>query len=167
MGGHGTDLFKGHSELPGIIVDWFVTTLIKTPGHAPAATLASASTINEIQTPGGVAKVTQQLIEARKTDPQAQLFPEVTVDIIASGHLREGDAKTAIEIFKLNLLAYPDSADAHYNLADAYLADGQKELARQYAEKALALLDSHAAPLSSWSDTEQRRGEIRRSAQET
>src|SRR5947208_11512282 len=28
-GGHGTDLFKGHPELPGIIVDWFVTTLIK------------------------------------------------------------------------------------------------------------------------------------------
>src|SRR6059058_6020839 len=71
-GGHGTDLFKGHSELPGIIVDWFATTLIKTPGHAPTNTLASASTINEIQTPGGVPKVTQQLIEARKTDRQAQ-----------------------------------------------------------------------------------------------
>jgi imidazolonepropionase-like amidohydrolase len=32
---------------------------------------------------------------------------------------------------------------------------------RQYAEKPLALLDSHAAPASSWSDTEQSRGEIR------
>src|SRR5438132_10743292 len=166
-GGHGTDMFKVHPELPGIIVDWFVTTLIKTPGHAPADTVASASVINQIQMPGGVAQVTQQLIEARRRDPDAQLFPEVTVDIIASGHLREGDAKAAIEIFKLNLLAYPDSADAHYNLADAYLADGQKELARQYAEQALALLDSHAAPLSSWSDTEQRRGEIRRGVQKT
>src|SRR6266581_8806670 len=166
-GGHGTDMFKPHPELPGIIVDWFVTTLIKTPGHAPADTVASAAILNQLETPDGVAQVTQQLIEARRKDSQVQLFPEVTVDIIASGHLREGDAKTAIEIFKLNLLAYPDSADAHYNLADAYLADGQKELARQYAEKALALLDSHAAPLSSWSDTEQRRGEIRRSAQQT
>src|SRR5881392_2453497 len=63
-GGHGTDMFKVHPELPGIIVDWFATTLIKTPGHAPTDTLASASTINEIQTPGGVPKVTQQLIEA-------------------------------------------------------------------------------------------------------
>src|SRR6266568_2829045 len=130
-----------HPELPGIIVDWFVTTLIKTPD--------------------GVAQATRRLTDARQKDPKAQLWPEITVDIIASGHLREGDAKTAIEIFKLNLLAFPDSADAHYNLADAYLADGQKELARQYAEKALALLDSHAAPLSSWSDTEERRGEIR------
>jgi len=35
--------------------------------------------------------------------------------------LREAKVEidTAIEIFKLNLLAYPDSADAHYNLADA------------------------------------------------
>ena len=165
-GGHGTDLFKPHPELPGIIVDWFVTTLIKTPGHAPADTVASALILNQIETPDGVAQATRQLIEARKTDPNVQLFPEITVDIIASGHFREGDAKTAIEIFKLNLLAYPDSADAHNNLADAYLKDGQKDLARQYAEKALALLDSHAAPASSWSDTEQRRGEIRKDVEQ-
>src|SRR6266446_3948912 len=166
-GGHGTDLFKPHPELPGIIVDWFVTTLIKTPGHAPADTVASAVILNQIERPDGVAQATRQLIEARKTDPNVQLFPEITVDIIASGHFREGDAKTAIEIFKINLLAYPDSADAHNNLADAYLKDGQKDLARQYAEKALALLDSHAAPASSWSDTEERRGVIRRGVEQT
>ena len=111
-GGHGTDLFKPHPELPGIIVDWFVTTLIKTPGHAPADTVASAAILNQMETPDGVAQATRRLTEARQKDPKAQLWPEVTVDIIASGHLREGDAKTAIEIFKLNLLAFPDSADA-------------------------------------------------------
>ena len=77
-----------------------------------------------------------------------------------------GETKAAIEIFKLNLLAYPDSADAHTSLADVYLKDGQKDLARQYAEKALALLDSHTAPASSWSDTEPRRKLIRDSAQQ-
>src|SRR5436305_2238754 len=166
-GGHGTDLFKGHSELPGIIVDWFATTLIKTPGHAPADTLASASTINEIQTPGRVAKVTQQLIEARKTDPLAQLFPEVTASTIGQGFLRVGDTKSAIEVLKLVLLAYPDSADANDNLAAAYLKDGQKDLARQHAEKALAILDARTVPASSWTDTQEYRGEIRRSAQKT
>src|SRR5438477_2910406 len=165
-GGHGTDMFKVHPELPGIIVDWFVTTLIKTPGHAPADTVASAGILNQLETPDGVAQAARRLTEARQKDPKAQLWPEVTVDIIASGHLRE-DAKTAIEIFKLNLLAYPDSADAHYNLADAYLKDGQKDLARQSAEKALAMIDSHKAPLSSWSDTEPRRGEIRSGVQQT
>jgi pimeloyl-ACP methyl ester carboxylesterase len=165
-GGHGTDMFKVHAELPGIIVHWFVTTLIKTPGHGPADALAAAPILNQLQMPGGAAQVTRQLLEARRKDPQTQLWPEVAVDIIGEDYQRAGDVKNAIEIFKLNLLAYPDSADAHNNLADAYLADGQKDLARQYAEKALAMLDSHAAPLSSWSDTEQRRGEIRRDAEQ-
>ncbi len=174
-GSHGTDLFKTHPDLPGIIVQWFVTTLIKTPGHAPVDPLAATTILNQLAVPDGAAQVTQQLMEARKRDPKAQLFPEVSLDIIASGflfqaetdekagHPREAtmEMKAAIEIFKLNLLAYPDSADAHFNLADAYLEDGQKELARQYAQKALAMLDSHTAPLSSWSDTKERRAEIR------
>ena len=86
-----------------------------------------------------------------------------------AGRLREAEMemKVGIEIFKLNLTAYPHSADAHYNLADAYLQMGEKALARQYSEKALAMFDSHAAPLSSWSDTEQRRAEIRSAVEDT
>jgi tetratricopeptide (TPR) repeat protein len=116
--------------------------------------------------PGGVAQVTQQLMEARRRDPNVQLWPEVTVSIIGNDHMRAGEPQGALEIFKLSLLAYPDSADAHDDLADAYLANGQKDLARQYAEQVLALLDSHAAPASSWSDTEPRRSVIRRDAQD-
>jgi tetratricopeptide (TPR) repeat protein len=164
-GGHGTDMFKVHPELPGIIVDWFVTTLIKTPGHALADTVACASVINQIRMPGGVAQVTQQLTDARRKDPEAQLFPEITVSTIGQDHMRAGEPKSAVEVLNLVLLAYPESADANETLAEAYLADGQKELARQHAEKALALLDSHTLPASSWTDTEQYRGEIRRGAE--
>lgn len=174
-GSHGTDLFKRHPELPATIVDWLVTTLIRTPGHAPADAVASAAILDQIEMPGGVVRVTQQLMGARRKDPKVQLWPEVNVDIIGEDHMREADVvrkaghlreaememKVGIDIFKLNLLAYPDSADAHYNLADAYLRVGEKALARQYAEKAMAMIDAHAAPLSSWSDTEQRRAEIR------
>ena len=166
-GGHGTDMFQVHPELPGIIVHWFVNTLVRTPGHAPADALATAPILTQLQSPGGAAQVTHQLWDARRSDPKAQLWPEVAADIIGEDFQRAGDVKNAIAVFKLNLLAYPDSADAHYNLSDAYLADGQKDLARQYAEKALALLDSHKAPLSSWSDTEERRAEIRRAIEST
>src|SRR5262249_32427339 len=166
-GSHGTDLFQPHSELPGLIMQWFVTTLIKTPGHAPPDALATASLLNQLQTPGGAEQVKQQLLEARKKDPQAQLWPEAAVDIIGEDYQRAGDIKNAIEIFQLNLLANPDSADANGNLADAYLADGQHGLAREYAEKALSLLDAHKAPASSWSDTDERRGEIRHSVEQT
>lgn len=180
-GSHGTDLFKSHPDLPGIIVQWLVNTLIKTPGRAPADPLAAAAILNQLEMPGGAALVTQELTEARGKNSHVQLWPEVSLDIIGSDHMRLADVentagdvsesqaerKLGIEIFKLNLLAYPDSADAHSNLADAYLQDGQKDLARQYAEKALALLDSHAAPLSSWSDTSERRAEIRQGIQDT
>jgi dienelactone hydrolase len=160
-GGHGTDMFPVHPELSGIVVQWFLTTLLKTPGHAPVDGLAAAAILNELQTPGRAEQVRRQWIDARTSDPQAQLWPEVSVDIIGEDYERAGDIKNAIEIFTLNLRAYPDSADAHSNLADAYLRDGQKALARQYAEKALAMLDSHAKPASSWSDTKERRAEIR------
>lgn len=160
-GSHGTDLFKTHPDLPGIIVDWFVTTLVKTPGRASADPLASSAILNQLATPGGATQIAQQLMEARRKNPKVQLWPEVSADIIGSGYLRERESKEAIEVFRLNLLAYPESADAHSNLAEAYLEDGQNDLARQYAQRALALLDAHRAPASSWSDTEQRRGEIR------
>jgi Flp pilus assembly protein TadD len=100
-------------------------------------------------------------------DPHAQLFPEITAGIIGFDYMREGDLKSAIAVLKLVVTAYPDSADANENLADAYLADGQKDLAKQYAEEALALLDAHKVPASSWADTNEYRGEVRRSAEKT
>jgi dienelactone hydrolase len=168
-GGHGTDMFKPHPELPGIIVRWFESTLLKMPAPPMADTLASAEVLNQLNFGGiaGIAQVKQQLLEAREKDPQAQLFPEVTADSIGEDYQRDGDAKTALEIFKLLEIAYPQSADVQNDLADAYLANGQKDMAREHAQRALSLLDSHAAPASSWSDTEQRRGEIRKSAEET
>ncbi|MGE5412980.1 MAG: hypothetical protein ACM3NW_02305 [Syntrophomonadaceae bacterium] len=163
-GGHGTDLFAGHPDLPGIIVQWLVTTLLRTPGHAPAETLACAAALDEMRAPGGVERVRQKLLDARKADPEAQLFPEITASIIGFDHQREGDATAAVEVLELVLLAYPTAA-AHENLSEAYLDDGRKDLARQHAEKALSLLDSKTTPASSWADTEEFRGELRRGAQ--
>lgn len=160
-GGHGTDLFKDHPDLPGIIVGWFVTTLLQTPGHAPADPLAAAATLNELAMPGGPARVAQQLTEARQRDPKAQLFPEISAGIIAFDYQREGDLKSAIEVLKLVQMAYPDSAETMDDLADVYLADGQNVLARHHAQQALALLDAHKVPLSSWTDTDKKREDTR------
>jgi dienelactone hydrolase len=168
-GGHGTDMFKPHPELPGIIVDWFKSTLLGTPALPLADTLASAQVLNQLNFGGtvGIAEVKQQLLEARKKDPQAQLFPEVTAQSIGEDFQRDGEAKTALEVFKLVEIAYPQSADVQSDLADAHLANGERDMAREHAQRALSLLDSHGAPASSWSDTEERRGEIRKAAEET
>jgi len=163
-GGHGADIFRVHPELRGVIVDWFVTTLIKTPGHAPAdqsnaAAVPYAQVLTEIEAPGGVAQVAEKLSEARQKDPKAQLFPEGIVNVMGYDHLQAGETKLAVEIMQLNVTAYPNSPNAYDSLSDAYLADGQKDLARENAKKAIALLASDTA------DDEARRKAIRESAE--
>jgi len=164
-GGHGADMFPVHPELPGIIVDWYVTTLIKTPGRAPAtkdapAIPAEVHILDQIDQPGGSAKVRQLLEQTRKHDPKATLFSEANVNFVGYDHIQSGDSKGAIEILKLNSDAYPNSPNVYDSLSDAYLADGQKDLARQNAKKALELLPSDTT------DNEQRRNGIRASAEQ-
>jgi hypothetical protein len=53
-------LFKRHPELPETVVTWFANTPIKTPGRAPADAVASAAILNQIESPRGVAPVTER-----------------------------------------------------------------------------------------------------------
>ena len=163
-GGHGTDLFERHPDLRDVIVQWFTTTLVETPGRAPANTVASGGILNLVRAPGGIAAAKQQLLEARRRDPRAQLWPEVAMSTLGQGDVAAGVLDEAIAILELNLLAYPDSADAHGTLADAYLKAGRRDDAIRHAERALRLLESRALPASSWTDTEAYRGEIRNDA---
>lgn len=164
-GGHGADMFPVHPELPVLITDWYVTTLIKTPGRAPVPKDAPAIpqevlTLNLIDQPGGAAKVAQQLEGAGQRDPKATLFPEAVVNLMGYERLQSGDTKGAVEIMKLNAKAFPNSPNVYDSLSDAYLADGQKDLARQNAEKALQLLPSDTT------DPEDRRKGIKASAEQ-
>jgi len=164
-GGHGAEMFRVHPELTGIIADWYVTTLIKTPGRAPAtkdvpAIPPEVHILDEIDQPGGAANVGQLLEETRRHDPNATLFSEAMVNIMGYEHILSGDPKGAVEIMKLNAAAYPNSPNVYDSLSDAYLADGQKDLARQNAKRALQLLPSDTT------DNEQRRNGIRASAEQ-
>ncbi|OLE68309.1 MAG: hypothetical protein AUG74_09835 [Bacteroidetes bacterium 13_1_20CM_4_60_6] len=75
-------------------------------------------------------------------------------------HLQSGDPKGALEILKLNMSAYPDSANVYDSLSDAYLADGQQDLAGEYAQKALDKLETDSTP------NEDRKKLIRESAEQ-
>ena len=82
----------------------------------------------------------QQLAAVQQKNPKAKLWDEGLVNAIGYEHLQEGDTKGAIEILKLNASAFPGSANVYDSLSDAYLADGQKDLARENAKKALQTL---------------------------
>jgi dienelactone hydrolase len=162
-GGHGTNMFAAHKELPDTIVGWYVQTLVKTPGSAPATAVlrksVDANILQLIDSPGGAAKAQQKLEDARKRDPQANIFSEGLVNVLGYEHMQDGDTKGALEIMKLNASAYPNSPNVYDSLSDAYLADGQRDLARENAKKALQMLASDTT------DDEQRRKGIQESAE--
>lgn len=164
-GGHGAEIFKAHPELERAITDWYLTTLVETPGHARAAGAVAISKeigiLSVIEEPGGAAKVSRILAEARRSNPGAELFSESIVNFMGYEHLQGGDIPGAVAILKLNAEAHPRSANVHDSLADAYLAGGQKDLARRNALKALELL-----PGDSSIQDEKRRAAIRQSAED-
>jgi len=163
-GGHGSDIFHAHPELMKAITDWFVTTLIKTPGKAPATNVAVALppevyVLDTIDQSGGPAKIEAQLEQARQHDPKATLFDEPLVNLMGYEHMQAGDVKGAIEILKLNAVAYPNSPNVYDSLGDVYLVDGEGDLARQNSRKALAMLPSDTT------DDQQRKDAIKASAE--
>ncbi len=164
-GGHGADMFAVNKELPGVIADWFSAVLWKNPAKAPATNgapieLQARQTLDRIDQSGGASEVEKTLAQVREHDPKAQLFSETFVNLLGYEHLQIGDTKGAVEILELNTTAYPDSPNAYDSLSDAYLADGQKDLALQNAKKALELLANDTT------DNEARRKDIRESAEQ-
>jgi dienelactone hydrolase len=88
----------------------------------------------------GVEKALEAFAEAKKKNPEAVLFRENTVNAVGYQLLGERKAKDAIEVFKLNVASFPQSANVYDSLADAYEADGNRALAIEYSEKALEAL---------------------------
>jgi dienelactone hydrolase len=143
-GKHGTEIFGPHPELAAQIVQWYVDTLVKTPADPKATIAAKKTPISEfwalLDEPGGVGRSVRAFHDARQRDPKAYLFPEGIMNQVAYERMQAGHVEEAIELFKLNVEAYPSSANTYDSLGDGYLAAGQNELALQATQKCLTLL---------------------------
>jgi len=163
-GGHGAEMFAAHKELPGMIVDWFNATLRNLPAppatHPLAPWSAEFRFLSLADEPDGLRKAEQMFADARRANPKAVLVSEAMMNRIGYGSLTAGDIEGAIVLFQMNVAVFPNSPNVYDSLADAYFADGQKDLARQNAQKALELLASDTA------ESAQRRDGIRASAEQ-
>jgi tetratricopeptide (TPR) repeat protein len=54
-------------------------------------------------------------------------------------YLRNGKLSEAIEIFKLNVTVYPEAANTYDSLGEAYMINGNKELAIKNYTRSLEL----------------------------
>ncbi len=164
VGGHGVEMFAAHQELPGMIVEWFNATLRNSPAppatHALAPWSAESRFLSFADEPDGLHKAEQMFADARRANPKPVLFSEAVMNRIGYGSLAAGDIEGAIALFQMNVAVYPNSPNVYDSLSDAYLADGQTDLARQNAQKALELLASDTA------DSAPRRDDIKASAEQ-
>ncbi len=81
----------------------------------------------------------KQYHDLKNNQPDAFNFAEGQLNTLGYHLLWRNKIAEAIQIFKLNIDAYPHSSNTYDSLGEAYLASGEQELARQYYEKALEL----------------------------
>lgn len=81
-------------------------------------------------------------LDAWRQSPLRQQIARPVENVINSYGYRvlgEGRKKDAIEVFRLNTEAFPDRPNTWDSLAEAYLEDGQRDLAIKYYRKVLEL----------------------------
>jgi dienelactone hydrolase len=143
-GKHGTEIFGPHPELVDQMVAWYTDTLVHRPADRQAKVAARNGAMRDFwrlaASPTGAADAVKIFNGIPGSSRSAELFPEAQINLLGYSHLQAGRTDAAIHLFKLNTVAYPDSANTHDSLGDAYLAKGQNDLALQSSERALALL---------------------------
>ena len=145
--GHGTDMFTVQKDLQPQMLTWFETHVRDAPATRPAVTAAGGPTLVEefwtvLNQPGGVARARKLYDEAKGRDRNAVLFPEAETNQLGYQLLQAGNLQDGVAVFRMNVEAYPQSANAHDSLSDGYLAAGNKEDALKHALKAVEMLDT-------------------------
>jgi tetratricopeptide (TPR) repeat protein len=81
-------------------------------------------------------------------DPDLVLFPETNMNFAGYGMLQRGRTAEAVALFKMNAETYPQSANCWDSLTEAYMANGDNELALECVEKLIETLpeDTNLSP---------------------
>jgi 3-oxoadipate enol-lactonase len=87
----------------------------------------------------GVDAAVHYFNKERELDPNIILFEEKEMNALGYQFMQKDKVKIAIEIFKLNVIAYPNSFNAYDSLGEAYMKDGQRDLAIQSYKRSLEL----------------------------
>ncbi len=100
--------------------------------------LSIADDLRETIRASGVDAAVSRFNELRaKTDEYS--LSEQELNFLGYEYLQAKRFKEAIEIFKLNVVAFPESSNAYDSLGEAYAAAGEKELAIKNYQRSLEL----------------------------
>ena len=108
--------------------------------HGVAPQQPRKSLVDELQsTKGDGAAIVARYRELRRQKPDEYDYREPELNSLGYSLLQAGRAADAVEVFKLNVEAYPQSSNAYDSLGEAYAVAGNKELALANYRKSLEL----------------------------
>lgn len=138
-----TDSGNGHSIIPAIINEAIggeqpaIAWLHYEQYNSPARQL-----FKEIVTRGEAA--INEYRERRKNSAGAPVLNEVQMNRLGYALLQKQKVKEAIEIFKMNVEDFPQSSNVYDSLGEAYMVNGDKELAIKNYQKSIELNPDNA-----------------------
>lgn len=98
-----------------------------------------AEALTQTVSSGGIDAAIKQYHELKSTQPGAYNFDEAELNSLGYELLGNKNFKDAIRVFQLNVEAYPQSGNVYDSLAEAYMDNGDKELAIGNYQKSLQL----------------------------
>lgn len=154
-----TFVVVGEFDIPGVFVHagaiqsgirFAQRTIIQNAGHLvpfeqpesfneQVLTFLSGAEFFRVLNTQGVEEAVEYFTDRREVDESWIPFTEPRMNTLGYEFLLSGKIAEAIELFRLNVLAYPASANAYYSLAEAYLAGGDNKLAIENYGKSLAV----------------------------
>ena len=93
----------------------------------------------EIVRTQGVASAVEVFHNVRRQNPDAVIFAEYPMNSLGLRYLYGGRVEEAIELLKLNVLAYPDAFNTYDSLGEAYMIHGDIDQAIDNYERSVEL----------------------------
>jgi tetratricopeptide (TPR) repeat protein len=87
----------------------------------------------------GVDAAVEYFNVSHQFEPDVIVFREQEMNLLGYRYLQDGKTKDAIKLFKINTIAFPGSWNVYDSLGEAYLKDGQIDLAIKNYEKSLEI----------------------------
>ena len=157
QGLHGFDLRNDTAESRSIIRQTVDFLQFHLTNERPAAREPiTPSALSRLVTESGAEAALARIAELRRTHPRAVVLEEQSLNFLGYSLINESKPADAVKIFEVAVAIYPESANLHDSLGDAYERAGRAAEAIAASTKALALLDK--AP-------ERQRASIRESAE--
>jgi len=100
---------------------------------------SAATLLEQIIAESGIKTALDKYKEIRSTKEQKYYFDEIEFNRLGYRLLNGKRIQEAIEVFKMNIEMYPDSWNVYDSLGEAYMENGQNDLAIEYYQKSLKL----------------------------